>query len=82
MYKKALVSVCGGALCQATGDNPVTVITRENGRIIRRSLQPAGGKVFGARTVSFADAYFTYPFGTVEILGEDEIYAHTASASA
>lgn len=82
MYKSALVAVCGGTLCQATGDNPVTIITRENGRLIRRKMLPAGGKIFGARTVSYADAYFSYPFGSVEILGEEEIYADTASTVA
>ena len=32
------------------------------------------GKIFGARAVSYADAYFEFADSTVEILGEEIIY--------
>ena len=74
MYKKALYTLCNGTLCQATASSDgMTVVTRENGRMIRRTVS-GRGKVYGARAVSYADAYFEFPHGTMEILGETIIY--------
>lgn len=71
MYRKATYAVGGGNLCQATEqDGVTTVMTRENGRIVRRKIT-SGGKVFGLRAVSYGDAYFEFPCGRVEIVGEE-----------
>lgn len=75
MYKKALYSIGGGELCQAVeSGGMITVLTRENGRILRRQMTRPNGKVYGARAVSYADAYFEFPFGTMEIMGEEVAY--------
>lgn len=75
MYRKPLYTLGTGAFCQAaTVNGNVTVITRENGRIIRRQMSLPGGKIFGARAVSYADAYFEFPFATLEVLGEETVY--------
>ena len=75
MYKKALYSIGSGTFCQSRGnDNGVSVITRENGRMIRRTITLPNGKIFAARAVSYADYYFELGSGTLEILGEEIIY--------
>ena len=68
MYKKNLYLVCAGELCQAylKGENTV-LVTRDNGRILRRLM--TGGKAYGARTVSYADAYYESESKAVEALG-------------
>ena len=77
MYKKALYSVGGGELCQASeADGVISVRIRENGRILRRYMTRPNGKIYGARAVSYADAYFEFPFATLEIMGEEKIYEH------
>ena len=83
MYRKALYSVSAGELFHATeeSDGIITVITREDGRIIKRMFNRTGGKVFGARAVSYADSYFTYPFGTAEVLGEEIIFAASVNTN-
>lgn len=83
MYKKALISVGGGMFCQATAnDEGLTIITRENGRMIRRQMTASGTKAFGGRAVSYADAYFEFPFATVEVMGEEVMYAVKTSSGA
>lgn len=75
MYKKPLISVGGGALCQATAtDTGALVITREGGRMVKRQMSLPGGKVFGARAVSYGEAYFEFPFATLEMIGEEVVY--------
>ena len=75
MYKKAQYAVGSGTFCQSRGnDDGVSVITRENGRIIRRIISLPNGKIFAARAVSYADYYFEVGGGTLEILGEEIIY--------
>lgn len=81
MFRKALIAIGGGRLCHATAQNDgYVVLTRENGRIIRRQLT-AGGKVFGARQVGYGEAYFEFPFATVEILGEEITYTDKQGAN-
>ncbi|MCI8458725.1 MAG: hypothetical protein HFE46_03540 [Clostridia bacterium] len=83
MYKKALVSLGAGELCQASASGAgVVAVVRENGRMVRRQLLLPGGKSFGARVVSYADAYFEFPFAALEILGEEILYADKASVGA
>ena len=50
--------------------------------MVRRQLLLPGGKSFGARVVSYADAYFEFPFAALEILGEEILYADKASVGA
>ncbi len=74
MYKKALVSLGAGELCQASASGAgVVAVVRENGRMVRRQLLLPGGKSFGARVVSYA---------ALEILGEEILYADKASVGA
>ena len=74
MFKKALYSLCTGTLCQATETTDGTsLVTRENGRMVRRTVNTSG-KAYGARAVSYADAYFEFPFATMEIIGDEYIY--------
>ncbi len=76
MFKKALYSVSDGAFCHSSKiDGGVSVFTREDGKIVRRQITLPSGKIFGARTVSYADAYFEFANATVEILGEEVGYA-------
>lgn len=83
MYKKALYRVCEGELCHAAqnGDN-VIILSREGERIIRRQMDAAGGKIFGARAVSYADSYFEFPFATLEVIGEEIVYERKADNGA
>lgn len=75
MYKRALYSVCNGAFCHSVKtDGGVLLFTREGGKTVRRQIALPSGKVFGARAVSYADAYFEFVDSTVEILGEEIIY--------
>lgn len=75
MFKAPLYFICNGTCCQAIENGQdITLIAREDGRILRRKIGKASGKQYGARTVSYADAYFEFPFGTVEILGEEMTY--------
>ena len=46
----------------------------EGGKTVRRQIALPSGKIFGARAVSYADAYFEFADSTVEILGEEIIY--------
>ena len=83
MFREPLYFICNGAYCQAVqnDETDLTVIAREDGRMIRRKVGLTAGKQYGARSVSYADAYFEFPFGTVEILGEETVYAKkTATA--
>lgn len=68
MYKKNLYFVCSGEVCQAyaNGDNAV-LITRDGDRIVRRFM--TDGKAYGARQISYADAYFEGESVSAEILG-------------
>ena len=77
MFREPLYFICNGACLQAvqSGEEDITVIAREDGRIIRRKVGISAGKQYGARCVSYGDAYFEFPFGTVEILGEEMAYA-------
>ena len=77
MFKEPLYFICNGTCCQAvqSDENELTVIAREDGRMIRRKVGLAAGKQYGARCVSYGDAYFEFPFGTVEIFGEETAYA-------
>ena len=83
MYKKALIAVCEGTLCQATAaENGIVIHTRENGRVLRRQMALPCGKIFGARQAGYGDAVFEFPFATLEILGEEMWYANkTASGT-
>ena len=75
MFREPLYLICNGSCLQAVQDGEeLTVIAREDGRIIRRKVGIAAGKQYGARCVSYGDAYFEFPFGTVEILGEEMTY--------
>lgn len=75
MYKKALYGIGNGTFCQSRGNaDGISVITRENGRMIRRILTLPNGKIFAARAVSYADYYFELNGGSLEILGEEIIY--------
>ena len=75
MYKKATVFVGSGKLCQATATENGTLVTVHDGnRVVRRQMQHSG-KVFGARAVSYADAYYEFPTGTMEVWGEEIVYA-------
>ena len=75
MFKTPLYFICNGTCCQAIeSGGEVTLIAREDGRILRRKIGKASGKQYGARAVSYADAYFEFPFGTVEVLGEEMTY--------
>ncbi|MDE6399211.1 MAG: hypothetical protein K2L51_07810 [Clostridiales bacterium] len=75
MYKKPLISVSGGELCQATAtDAGAIIITREGGRMVKRQMLLPSGKVFGARAVSYGDAFFEFPFATLEMIGEEVVY--------
>ena len=79
MYKKPLYKVCSGSLVQASvSGGDAVVVTRENGRILRRQMSLPVGKVYGARAVSYADAYFEFPFATLEVIGEERIYERKA----
>ena len=81
MFKTPLYFICNGTCCQAIENGQdVTVIAREDGRMIRRKIGKAAGKQYGARCVSYGDAYFEFPFGTVEILGEEMTYEKKVSA--
>lgn len=81
MFKKPLYKIGAGRLCQAIErDGVTTVLLCDNGRITERKLT-GGGKVFGARTISYGDAYFTFPCATVEIKGEEIIYADKAGSN-
>lgn len=75
MFKEPLYFICNGECCQAIESGlDVTLIVREDGRILRRKVGTAAAKQYGTRAVSYADAYFEFPFGTVEILGEEVTY--------
>lgn len=76
MYRKATVSVGGGTFCHAVkGENGYDFFARDGGRIVRRQLSE-NGKTYGTRQVSYADAYFAFDCGTLEVLGEEKIYAN------
>lgn len=80
MYKKTLYYVCEGKLCHASAAaDGMTVITEENGRLIRRKMT-SGGKAFGARPASYGSGYFEFAECTVEIIGDDVRYKSTDDA--
>lgn len=75
MYKKPLVSLGAGTLCQLTAtDTGALVVSREGGRTVQRQILLPGGKVFGARAVGYGEAYFAFPFATLQIVGEEKVY--------
>lgn len=79
MYKKSLVRVGAGTLCQASLQaNGTVVLVRENGRIVRRTVL-SSGKAIAARAVSYAQARFECPFAVLEIVGEEVLYEPTGT---
>ena len=83
MFREPLYFICNGTCCQAVQNGEeITVIAREDGRMIRRKVGLSAGKQYGARCVSYGDAYFEFPFGTVEILGEEMTYGQKTATNA